>query len=63
MTASLAAIVRRSAHETIPGHSDSSMFLILSTSPKPFKECLFIAAFFSPFNVTVSSSKIDPSHP
>lgn len=63
MTASLAAIVRRSAQETIPGHSDSSMFLILSTSSKPFKEWMLLAAFFSPFSVTVSSSKTDPSHP
>jgi hypothetical protein len=63
MTASLAAIVRISAQETIPGHSDSTKFLILSITPKPLKEWILVAAFFSPLSVYVSSSKIDPSHP
>jgi len=63
ITASLAAIVRISAQETTPGHSDSIMFFILSTIPEPFKELMLLAAFFSPLSVTVSSSKIDPSHP
>lgn len=63
ITASLAAIVRISAQETTPGHSDSTMFLILSTIPKPFKEWMLVDAFFSPLSVIVSSSKTDPSHP
>lgn len=63
ITASLAAMVRISAQETIPGHSDSSLFLILSMIPKPFNEFMLGEAFFSPCNVIVSSSRIDPSHP
>ena len=63
MMASLAAMVRISAQETIPGHSDSILFLILSIILKPFKEFMFGEAFFSPCSVIVSSSKTDPSHP
>lgn len=63
ITASLAAIVRISAQETIPGHSDSRLFLILSIILKPFKECMLGEAFFSPVSVIVSSSRTDPSHP
>ena len=63
MTASLAAVVRISAQETIPGHSDSSLFFILSIILKPFIEFMLGEAFFSPCSVIVSSSNIDPSHP
>lgn len=63
ITASLAAMVRISAHETIPGHSDSTMFLMPSMRSKPIKECILGGAFFSPLRVAVSSSKTDPSHP
>jgi len=38
ITASLAAIVSMSAQETIPGHSDSRLFFILSMILKPFRE-------------------------
>lgn len=63
ITASLAAIVSISAQETIPGHSDSRLFFILSMILKPLRECMLLEAFFSPSNVIVSSSRIDPSHP
>lgn len=48
ITASLAATVRMSAQETIPGHSDSSLFLMLSMILNPFKACMLLGAFFSP---------------
>lgn len=63
IVASLAPIVRRSAQETTPGHSDSIMFLILSTILYPFNEFMLGEAFFSPFSDAVSSSNTDPSHP
>lgn len=56
-------MVRISAHETIPGHSDSSLFLTLSIIRKPFKECMLVEAVFSPCKVIVSSNKTEPSHP
>lgn len=62
-TASLAAMVRISAQETVPGHSDSRLFFILSIIRKPSKEFMLVEAFFSPFSENVSSSKTDPSHP
>uniref|UniRef100_A0A7C9DZ56 Uncharacterized protein n=1 Tax=Opuntia streptacantha TaxID=393608 RepID=A0A7C9DZ56_OPUST len=63
MTASLAAIARISAQETTPGHSDSTIILILSIILNPLNEWLFWAAFFSLFSVMVSSKRTDPSHP
>lgn len=63
IVASLAEIVRRSAQETTPGHSDSIMFLILSTILYPLNEFMFGEAFFSPCNDSVSSSNTDASHP
>lgn len=63
LTASLAAIAKTSAHETIPGQTLSTADLILSMTSNPRAELAFGAAFFSPVNEDVSSSRIDPSHP
>lgn len=63
ITASLAAMANKSAHETIPGHSDSSLFFIRSTMSNPLRELTFNDAPFSPFSVIVLSSNTDPSQP
>ncbi|KAF1889805.1 hypothetical protein Lal_00025134 [Lupinus albus] len=57
MTASLAAIVRISAQETIPGHSDSAMFFTLSISSKPFKEWMLLQRKSQHFQFSWPSNK------
>lgn len=62
-TESRAVMARMSAHETTPGHSLSTLDLILSITSNPLTELLLGPAVFSPTKEDVSSSNIDPSHP
>lgn len=62
-TESLAAMAKMSAQETTPGHTDSTLAFILSTTSKPLMELLLGPAVFSPVNDDVSSNSIDPSQP
>lgn len=62
-TESLAVMANISAQETTFGHAFSTADLMLSTTSNPRTEFKFGAAPFSPVNVDVSSSRIDPSHP
>lgn len=62
-TESLAAIVRMSAQDTTPGHSDSISDFMASISSNPLNEFAFGAAVFSPTKLGVSSNSTDASHP
>lgn len=52
-----------SAHDTTPGHTASTLDLMLSITLNPLTELLLGAAVFSPVNEEVSSRRIDPSQP
>lgn len=52
-----------SAHETTPGHTDSTLDFMASITSKPLKESLLGSAVFSPLLEGVSSSSTDPSQP
>ena len=62
-TESRAAMARISAQETMPGQAPSTLDLISSITLNPLTELAFGRAVFSPVNVDVSSSSIDPSQP
>ena len=52
-----------SAHETIPGHTASSLALALSMTSYPRRLGLFAGESFSAVFVEVESSSTDASHP
>lgn len=62
-TASLAAIIMISAHETTPGQALSKASLTPSMTWKDLREFTFERASFSPSMVGVSSSSIEASQP
>ena len=61
-TASLAAIARISAHETMPGHCFSSSSFISSISSNP-RKLKFAGESLSALFCFVELRRTDPSHP
>lgn len=52
-----------SAHDTTPGHTASTLDLMLSTTLNPLMELLLGRAVFSPVKDEVSSRRTDASQP
>lgn len=52
-----------SAHDTTPGHTASTLDLMLSTTLNPLMELLLGRAVFSPVKEEVSSRRTDASQP
>lgn len=62
-TESRAAMARRSAQETVSGHSRSSSVLMASMTSKPLIELVLGTAVFSPMKNGLSSRRTEPSQP
>lgn len=62
-TESLATVARMSAQEMVWGQTNSSSDLIASITSKPLREFKLGPAVFSPTKFSLSSSRIEASHP